>query len=134
LPGWEFALSFGVVRANIRYRAGAKNKSLTYFVLALAIFVFLLALHAKLSLYQSDVSGQSGETSKLWLNGQKMDVLSSIQSAETVFFGLVAVILFFAAPLLARIRPLGCAYVAPRPFLIDPFRRSRFLRPPPPAF
>jgi len=94
-------------------------------MLALAMFVFLFALHAKISLYQP---GPSAQSSKLWLNGQKMDVLSSIESAGSVLLGLLAAILFVFSPYL---RPIRWAYVAPTPFLIDPFQRSRFLRPPP---
>ena len=126
--GNQSGVSSERVQASMRFSLNGKCGRLTYFMLALAMFVFLFALHAKISLYQP---GPSAQSSKLWLNGQKMDVLSSIESAGSVLLGLLAVILFAFSPLLRRLRPIRWAYVAPTPFLIDPFQRSRFLRPPP---
>ena len=101
-------------------------------MLALSLCVFLFALQAKISLYQPAGHGHSAEISKLWLNGQKMDVLNSIEDAGSFVLGLLAaVILFVFSPLFRGFRPKGRAYVVPIPFPIDSFQLFRFLRPPP---
>lgn len=104
-------------------------KKLTYFMLALALFVFLFALHSKVSLYEP--AGHGGEISKLWLNGEKMDVLNSIESAATVLIGFLTIfLLFFSQPSLC-LRVVGVSYrEAPSP-PIARFEFIRFLRPPP---
>jgi hypothetical protein len=98
-------------------------------MLALALFVFLFALHAKVSLYEP--AGHGGEVSKLWLNGQKMDVLSSIESAATALVGFLTIILFFFSQPLLRLRFLSRTYTEPAYLPTGAFEFSRFLRPPP---
>jgi len=102
-------------------------KKLTYFMLALALFVFLFALHAKVSLYQP--AGHGGEVSKLWLNGQKMDVVNSIESAATALAGLLTVALFIFSLPSPHVR--GWSYLEPAYLPTTSFEFSRFLRPPP---
>lgn len=104
-------------------------KKLTYFMLALALFVFLFALHAKVSLYQP--AGHGGEVSKLWLNGQKMDVLSSIEGTATALVGFLTVILFLFSRPSACLRLVGWTYLEPVSIPTVSFEFSRFLRPPP---
>jgi hypothetical protein len=112
-------------------RHSGQAKKLTYFMLALALFVFLFALHAKVSLYQP--AGHGGEASKLWVDSQKMDVLSAIENAGTAFVSLLAAVTFLFAPLCRGPRPIALAHHAPIPFLMSSFQPSRFLRPPPAA-
>jgi hypothetical protein len=110
------------------------NKKLTHFMLALAFSVFLFALYARVSLYQPDGPGHSGGNSKLLLNGQKMDLLSSSDSndnAGSFLLSVLPAILFLLSPLFRRFSAIGWAYVAPVHFPYDSFQRSRFLRPPP---
>ena len=125
----EFALSSQEVQASIQSRM--TSKKLMYFMLALALFVFLFALHAKVSLYQPDGPGHAGTISKLWLNGQKMDLLSSNEDAGSFLLGVLAAILFLFSRLFCRFSPMGWAYIAPAHFPYGSFQRSRFLRPPP---
>ncbi len=101
-------------------------KKLTYFMLALALFVFLFALHAKVSLYQSP---GDGGVSKLWLNGQKMDVVNSLESAATALAGLLTVALFIFSLPSPYVR--GWSYLEPAYLPTTSFEFSRFLRPPP---
>ena len=110
-----------------------QGKKLTYFMLALSLLIFLFAVHAKVSLYQPAAAhGHSAEISKLWLNGQKMEVLNSIENAGSFVLGLLAaVILFVFSPLFRGLRAKGRTYVVPIPFPIDSFQLCRFLRPPP---
>ena len=49
------------------------KKQLSFFVIFLALFVFLLALNAKLSLYEQPLHPNATNSSKMWLNGQKME-------------------------------------------------------------
>src|ERR1700688_1690148 len=121
-----------MTRVEVSIQRSHKGKKLTYFMLALSLFVFLFALHAKVSLYQPAGHGHSAEISKLWLNGQKMDVLDSIEDAGSFVLGLLAVvILFLFSPLFRRRRPKGRTFVVPIPFPIDSFQLCPFLRPPP---
>jgi cellobiose-specific phosphotransferase system component IIC len=96
-----------------------------YFILALSLLIFIFGLHAKLSLYQPAAPVHS-----VWLNGQKMDVMSSIEGASAVLQGLLTVVLFLFS-MIRALRPVGKAYLAPTPFAIDPFQLFRFFRPPP---
>jgi hypothetical protein len=121
-----------MTRVEVSIQRSHEGKKLTYFVLALSLLIFLFALHAKVSLYQPAGHGHSAEISKLWLNGQKMDVLNSIEDAGSFVLGLLAaVILFVFSPLFRGPRPKGRTYVVPIPFPIDSFQLCRFLRPPP---
>lgn len=110
-------------------RHSRQSKKQIYFMLALALFVFLFALHAKVSVYEP--AGHGGEISKLWLNGEKMDVLNSIESAATVLIGFLTIfLLFFSQPSLC-LRVVRWSYREPASFPTASFEFSRFLRPPP---
>jgi hypothetical protein len=105
-------------------------KGLRYVILVLSLFVFLFALRAKVSQYP-----QSGtvhpEASKLWLNGQKMELGACVESSQNILLGMLAVILLFALPPVRRARAtdVSCDVVAHSS--TDPFQLHRFLRPPP---
>jgi hypothetical protein len=107
----------------------SQGKYVRYFILALALFVFLFALHAKISLYQP--AGHGGEVSKLWLKGQKMDVLNSIESAATALVALLTVVLFLLSPPFLRLDFWGWICLEPAYLPTSSFEFSRFVRPPP---
>ncbi|HYN14917.1 MAG TPA: hypothetical protein VES66_03900 [Terriglobales bacterium] len=97
---------------------------------ALVVFVFLLALRAKLSLYEPPHPGSinPAAASKLWVSGEKL---------KTMTPGLLPVLwltllLFFMPPARRILRSEPCGTNAPRYLSLGEL--YRFLRPPPPAF
>ena len=97
---------------------------------ALVVFVFVLALGAKLSMYDPPHPGAINpvSASKLWVSGEKL---------ETMPPGLLPVLwlttLLFFLPRVPRIlRSEPCRTHAPR--RSDLRELYRFFRPPPPAF
>ena len=103
---------------------------LRWVVVALAVCVFVLALRAKLSLYDPPHPGSINpvSASKLWVSGEKL---------KTAVPGLLP-LLWLGALLLF---PLPARYIfslelgrAPAPRHLAPRELYRFLRPPPLAF
>jgi len=98
-----------------------------WLIAALAVFVFALALRAKLSLYDPPQPGtvQVAAAAKLWVNGDK---------PRLPFTGLLPVLLLtavFRCLVPARLA-LGSLPVSPRAARQrQPFELFRFLRPPP---
>jgi hypothetical protein len=96
-------------------------------IIALSLFVFLLALNAKLSLYQQSTHANATNSSKLWLNGQKMEA----QAPPILVF---AVLSFTFALLRPRFRQTPWPRVQFEVPVVTPartFQLHRFLRPPP---
>jgi hypothetical protein len=100
-----------------------------YFVLLLSLFVFLLALHAKLSAYDRLASVNAVSSSKLWLNGQKMEAESQI--AATPVIAIWSIAFLFLAVLLQRYPAFESSFRIPPPVLSLAFEPLSFLRPPP---
>jgi len=99
-------------------------------MLALCGLVFFFALHAKIAVYNgsSPVKATPSTASKLWINGQKMQV-QSIDSGPAAFFWLVLLCLC-GLYLQSVDRVQSVALTAPPNDLTLRYRR-RFLRPPP---
>jgi hypothetical protein len=96
-------------------------------MIALSLFVFLLALNAKLSLYQQPRHANATNTSKLWLNGQKMEA----QAPPILVFAVLSVTFALLRP---RFHQTAWSRVQFEVPVITPartFQLHRFLRPPP---
>ena len=106
-----------------------KAKKLTYFMLALALFVFLFTLHAKVSVYHHSGLGHFSASSKLWLDGEKMEVSASIENSHNIVPGLFVALLFLAS--IGRISRPADILLASAHFSSDGFEAFRFSRPPP---
>jgi hypothetical protein len=103
------------------------KKQLSFIVILLSLFVFLLALNAKLSLYEQPPHPNATSSSKMWLKGQKMEA-RALNVLVSALVGLAFLL----------VRPLPFRAAWPRTeFHIDPpsplpaFELHRFLRPPP---
>ena len=93
----------------------------------LAGLVFLFALNAKLSLYDQPLHPTGLNSSKMWLNSQKME----LQAPTLLLLPLLSVALLFLAPRLHRTPwPKPHLEVA-LPTLFSAHGLRRFLRPPP---
>lgn len=102
-------------------------RKIRLFVVALSLFVFLLALNAKLSVYDSPAQANATSTSKLWLNGQKME-----GQAQMVL--VIAVLAVAFLPLSMRFPRSPWAKVQlrePIRYQVPVFEFDRFVRPPP---
>jgi hypothetical protein len=100
-----------------------------YFVLLLSLFVFLLALHAKLSAYDRPASASTVSSSKLWLNGQKMEAENQIGATPVIAIWSIAFL--FLAVLPQRYPAFESFFRVPPPVLSQAFEPQSFLRPPP---
>ena len=99
------------------------------FVSALVVLVFVLALRAKLSLYDPPHAGSisPASASKLWVGSEKLKAMTV--TLPVLWFA--SLLLFFFPPR----RVLTFAIAGPlseRDF--DQFERFRFLRPPPVSY
>ena len=106
-----------------------KGKAATFVVLALTIFIFLFALNAKLALCHPTGPEQSRTAFKLYLNGQKLDIVDSFPEQQALL-GFVTWLLFFTLSLLAR-RPVRVTPSDVHRPLFRFFSLSHFFRPPP---
>jgi hypothetical protein len=104
-----------------------QNARRRWLVAALAVFVFALALRAKLSLYDPPQPGKisAAAAAKLWVNGEKARMVP----AGTLPILWLAPLLFSVFPVrrilaLAPERPLASRH-------LDRLELFRFLRPPP---
>ena len=103
------------------------KKQLSFFVVLLALLVFLLALNAKLSLYEQPLHPNATNSSKMWLNGQKMEA----QPPTVLVFAIVSVVFLLVRPLPFRAAwPRAEFHIGP-PAPLPAFHLHRFLRPPP---
>ena len=102
-------------------------------LITLCALVFLFAFHAKTAVYKSGVpiSVTPSTSSKLWLNGHKMEVRSVDFSAAVMFW--MAVLCLYGVYLRQDPR-VRSASVLPTPRnmrLLYLHRLHRYLRPPP---
>jgi hypothetical protein len=96
--------------------------------IALCVVVFLFAFHAKTAAYTGSASVKVTPTtsSKLWLNGQKMEV-RSVQASSNVLFAMTLLCLVGLS--IKRETPVEAVVVTP---LRSNLRHiQRFFRPPP---
>ena len=99
-------------------------------LLALCALVFFFALHAKTALYNgaAPVKVTTSTASKLWLNGQKMQVQSVDSSACALFW----VAVFCLCGLYLHREPfVQSAILVPPSSTLTLLYLRRFLRPPP---
>jgi hypothetical protein len=130
---WQPVLLPGIMNGGMESGVGVRSeqmKGLRYVILVLSLFVFLFALRAKVSQYP-----QSGtvhpEASKLWLNGQKMELGTSVESSQNILLGMLAVILLFSSPPVRGSRATEFSSDVVVHPSTDLFQLHRFLRPPP---
>lgn len=104
-----------------------RARPIRFFLIALSLLVFLFALSSKLSVYRSAQPLTAKSTSKLWLNGQKMEA----QAPVTVAPLLWSLGLFLFALFAERSSRFAAPYRIPAPSPISSRELERFLRPPP---
>lgn len=99
-------------------------------LLMLCALVFLFALHAKTAVYNGGAPAKITPTtaSKLWLSGQKMEVLS-VDSISAVLFWMAVLCLF--TPFFRREPIVHSVFLTPPPRNYSLRYLQRFLRPPP---
>jgi len=99
-------------------------------MLALCGLVFFFALHAKIAVYNggAPVKLTPSTASKLWVNGQKLDLLTDDSSSSAVFW-----MAFFClwGLYLQRERRVPQVFLTPRPSNLTLRHLHPFLRPPP---
>ena len=103
-----------------------RAKPFRFFVIVLSLLVFLLALNAKLSLYDQPEHVNTVNSSKLWLNGQKME-----QPPVTLVLAVLAVAYVVLRLRFPRSPWQRVQIQTPVPSRLIAFRARRFLRPPP---
>ena len=99
-------------------------------LLSMCALVFMFALHAKTSGYNGDAPPKvtPATASKLWLNGQKMEV-QSVDTSTAITFWMAVVCLF---GLFLHGEPRGRdLLLTPAPSHFTLLYLHRFLRPPP---
>jgi hypothetical protein len=127
-------MPFGSKGHIIRFRArnallklmNSNAKQIRMFMVVLSLLVFLLTLNAKLSLYEQPTPVNTANSSKLWLNGQKMEQPTPILVLAVLSIAYVVSRLRFPRYPWQRVR-----IEAPVPSRLISFRAQRFLRPPP---
>jgi len=105
----------------------AQARKIKLFVVILSLLVFLLALDAKLSLYERSAHADSPSSSKLWLNGQKMEA----QTPPILVLAVLSAVLLFLRPRFHRSPWTKTRIVVLVPSFLPDFEQHRFLRPPP---
>ena len=106
-------------------RYGAKH--VRFAVVILSLLVFLLALNAKLSSYDIPPRVNGPSSSKLWLNGQKME--AQAPSLLVVAVLSLCLLLFRAVP--ERSRWPRAQFQTGTCTALEVLHLHRFLRPPP---
>jgi hypothetical protein len=99
-------------------------------LIMLCTLVFMFALHAKTAVYDGGTQSKitPSTASKLWVNGQKMEV-SSINSSAAVLFWIAALSLYGIR--LHQESLVRSAFIPPVPRILPLQYLHRFLRPPP---
>jgi len=103
-----------------------RAKPIKLFIIVLSLFVFLLTLNAKLSLYDQTVHANTVNSSKLWLNGQKLE-----KPPATLVFAVLSVAIVLIRLRFHRQPWQRVLVLESRPSLLLSFHTHRFLRPPP---
>jgi hypothetical protein len=103
-----------------------RAKHFKWFVIALSLLVFLLTLNAKLSVYDQPTHVNTVNSSKLWLNGQKLEPPPATLIVALLTFVFVVLRLRLARSPWQRV-PIQESIPSP----LIAFRAHRFLRPPP---
>jgi hypothetical protein len=103
-----------------------RAKQFKWFVIALSLLVFLLTLNAKLSLYDQPTHVNTVNSSKLWLNGQKLEPPPATLMVALLTFVCVVLRLRFPRAPWQRV-PIQESI----PSRLTAFRAYCFLRPPP---
>jgi len=103
----------------------SRAKQLRFFIIVLSLFVFLLSLQAKLSMYDQPGHVNSINSSKLWLNGQKMEAPMTLVLAVLPVIFVVLRLRFHGSPWQRIESPV------PAPSPLRALALHRFLRPPP---
>jgi hypothetical protein len=103
-----------------------KAKPIRLFIIVLSLFVFLLTLNAKLSLYDQPSHVNTVNSSKLWLNGQKLE-----PPPATLVLAVLAVAIVVFRLRFSRHPWQTIEIPHARPSRLLAFRAHRFLRPPP---
>lgn len=109
-------------------RMSNSAKPWRHVVLLLSLFVFLLALHAKLSAYPQAAPGNQNSSSKLWLSGQKMETRAPVASAIVPIWTAA---FFLFVPLLRPVRRSESLFRLTPQVPKTEFDPRQFLRPPP---
>lgn len=104
-----------------------RARKIKLFVVILSLLVFLLALDAKLSLYERSAHADAPSTSKLWLNGQKMEA----QTPLILVLAVLSAVLLFLRPRFRRSPWTRARVISLVPSFLPDFEQHRFLRPPP---
>ena len=99
-------------------------------MVALSLFVFLLALDAKLSLYEQPAQVDATNSSRLWLNGQKMEA----QTLPILVLAVLTAVFILSRPRSHQSSRPGTSPRAPLASAIPAFELHRFLRPPPRSY
>ena len=103
-----------------------RAKPVRFLVIVLSLLVFLLVLNAKLSLYDRPTHVNTVNSSKLWLNGQKME-----QTPATLVLAVLSVAFVVLRLRFPRSPWQRVEIQEPRPSRLTAFRARCFLRPPP---
>jgi hypothetical protein len=102
-------------------------KQLRFAVVLLSLLVFLLALNAKLSAYEQPPNLNGPSSSKLWLNGQKMEA----QAPSLLVLAVLSVAFILLRPLSEKSQLPRAQFQTPASSAFDMLHLHRFLRPPP---
>jgi hypothetical protein len=119
-------ITFGAPLRRVSTLMNSNSKQIRMFVVMLSLLVFLLTLNAKLSLYEQPTPVNTANSSKLWLNGQKMEQPAPILVLAVLSVAYVVSRLRFPRSPWQRVQ-----IEAPVPSRLISFRARRFLRPPP---
>ncbi len=121
IPGWLLAVNLRTMKTKMRWRAQ---------LIMLCALVFMFALHAKTSVYSGTGPAKvtPSTASKLWLNGQKLEV-QSVDSGSGMLFWMA--VLCLVGLYLHRELRAHSAFLAPPPRNLPLRQVHRFLRPPP---
>jgi len=111
-----------------RFSMSNPAKPWRHVVLLLSLFVFLLALHAKLSAYPQAAPNSQNSSSKLWLSGQKMETRTPVASAIVPIWTSA---FFLFVPLLRPLRRSESLFQFTPQVPNTEFDPRQFLRPPP---
>ena len=103
------------------------TKHIRFAIIVLSLLVFLLALNAKLSAYDVPPHVNGPISSKLWLNGQKMEA----QAPSLLVLAVLSLCLLLFRPVRERSRWPRVQFQNGTSTALELLHLHRFLRPPP---